>query len=75
MKIKLAHHKQGLEVELPDGNVKAVLRKPAAEALRDPAEALAGALRNPIGSRPLSGIARGKRVQNPGGSSSHHRSE
>ena len=61
MKIKLSYHKNGLEVELPGENVRAVLRKPAAPALREPAEALADGLRNPIGSEPLSEIARGKR--------------
>jgi len=61
MRITLAYGKQGLEVELPDRNVKAVLRKPATEPLPDTDRALAEALADPIGSDPLRELARGKR--------------
>lgn len=61
MKVTLAYHTQGLEVELPDRNVVAVLRKPAAVALADPAKALSDALTDPIGVPALREIARGRR--------------
>ncbi len=61
MKITLAYDRHGLEVELPDRNVKAVLRKPAAVPLENAGEALRAGLRSPIGTGPLSEIARGKR--------------
>ena len=57
----MAYHKQGLEVELPDRNVKAVLSKPAVAPLQKVEEVLADALESPIASRPLCEIARGKR--------------
>ncbi len=60
MRIKLAYDRQGLEVDLPDRNVKAVLRKPSAAPLPDPARAVARALGNPIGSKPLREMARGR---------------
>ncbi|MDP6438507.1 MAG: lactate racemase domain-containing protein, partial [Candidatus Brocadiia bacterium] len=61
MKITLAYDRHGLEVELPDRNVKAVLRKPAAVPLENAGEALRAGLRSPIGTGALSEIARGKR--------------
>ena len=61
MKTTLAYHKQGLEVELPDENVRAVLRKPSAVPLTDPEGGVAEGLRTPLGSPPLSELARDRR--------------
>ena len=61
MKVTLAYDRDGLEVDLPDGNVAAVLRKPAAEPLADPDETLRAALAEPLGRRALEELAAGKK--------------
>ena len=59
--IRLAYGREGLEVALPDGAV--VLAPHDAPALPDPAAAVREALREPIGSPPLTGLVEaGQRV-------------
>ena len=60
MRITLDYGRTGLEVELPDDRVVGPLAIRPAEPLASPHEAVAHALRNPIGSRPLAEIARGR---------------
>lgn len=61
MIITLAYDRAGLRLELPDLNVRAVLRKPAAAPLPDPEAALANAMAQPLGTLPLTQLARGRR--------------
>ncbi len=61
MRVRLDYGRQGLEVELPDRNVVGVLSLRNAPHLADPNPALSAALERPIGSAPLSELARGKR--------------
>src|SRR5438128_7238496 len=61
MRITLDYGRTGLEVELPDDRVVGPLAIRPAEPLADPHEAVAHALRHPIGSRPLAEIARGRK--------------
>ena len=60
MKITLRYGKSGLEVELPDGNVKHVLRQRRLAVYDRPGEATAAALREPIGAPALAELARGR---------------
>ncbi|MGI5817641.1 MAG: nickel-dependent lactate racemase [Armatimonadota bacterium] len=57
---ELRYGRDGLQVELPDEHVAAVLRQKQLSALDDPAQALREALADPIGAAPLSEIARGR---------------
>ncbi|MFQ5808379.1 MAG: nickel-dependent lactate racemase [Armatimonadota bacterium] len=60
MKVHLRYGKQGLDVELPDDNVAAVLRLPALSPVEDPAAAVRDGLAAPTGSPPLSELATGR---------------
>ena len=61
MKVTLDYGKTGLDVTLPDDRLIAPpLAIRPAEPLADPALALAAALQNPIGTKPLAELARGK---------------
>lgn len=60
MKVRLDYAKEGLEVELPDDRVDAVLTISAALPLDDPEAALRDAIARPIGSPPLSQLAQGR---------------
>jgi nickel-dependent lactate racemase len=62
MKIHLDYDRNGLDVQVPDRNLLAVLAMNRAWPLRDPGHAVPVSLEVPIGSRPLSEIARGKRT-------------
>ncbi len=57
---QLRYGRDGLEVELPDANVSAVLRQQQLPPLDDPAQAARDALAEPIGSPPLREIAEGR---------------
>jgi lactate racemase len=57
MKIKLAYGRSGLEVDFPDAGVD-VIEPRFVRGLPDEIAALRGALRNPIGSRPLREIVK-----------------
>lgn len=61
MRVRLEYGRSGLEVELPDENVKGVLRARHAPPLENPRRALEQALQGPIGCPPLADLARGKR--------------
>jgi nickel-dependent lactate racemase len=61
VRITLDYGKTGLEVELPDDRVVGPLAIRPAVPLPNPEAAVAAALQNPIGSRPLAEIARGRR--------------
>ena len=63
MKITLDYGKTGLEVNLPDDRLIAPpLAIRPADPLSDPGAALDAALKNPIGSKPLAELARGKKT-------------
>src|SRR5690349_18246186 len=60
MQLTLDYGRTGLPVTLPADRVVGPLAIRDAEPLADPAAALEHALANPIGSRPLAEIARGR---------------
>src|SRR6185312_12952588 len=62
MRITLDYGKTGLEVNLPDERLVGPLSIRPAAPLDDPAGAIERAIANPIGSRPLAEIARGKKT-------------
>ena len=61
MKVKLDYGQTGLEVTLPKDRTLPPLAIRHAEPLGDPAAVLEEALKNPIGTPPLSELARGKK--------------
>ncbi len=61
MKIHLDYGKSGLDVDLPDNNVVGILGLTSAAPLDDPAESIRQSLANPIGTRPLAAMARGRK--------------
>jgi len=60
MQLTLRYGRSGLEVSLPDGNVRHVLRFRPLPAIDDPRETTREALRQPLGCAPLRELARGK---------------
>jgi lactate racemase len=62
MEIRFAFGRDGLNVTLPDGPRYEVIESRSAGALRDVAAALDQALDQPIGSKPLSVLAAGKKT-------------
>src|SRR5205823_794094 len=61
MRIHLDYGKTGLEVNLPDDRLVGPLAIRPAAPLPDAADAIARSLSNPIGSRPLAEVARGRK--------------
>ena len=61
MNITLRYGRHGLPVELPDANVKHVLRMNELPVLSNPQAAAVRALREPIGCPPLADLAQGRR--------------
>src|SRR5436309_7575749 len=61
MRIRLDYGRTGLEVELPEERVVGPLAIRPAEPLANPADEVARAFKNPIGSRPLAELARGRK--------------
>jgi nickel-dependent lactate racemase len=61
VEILLDYGKDGLTVEVPDGNLAGVLGLRPQPPLADPEEAVRRALGEPLGARPLAELARGKR--------------
>jgi nickel-dependent lactate racemase len=61
MRITLDYGRTGLEVDLPDDRIVGPLAIRPAPPLPDAAAALESALVNPVGTRPLAELARGKR--------------
>ena len=62
MRVQLDYGKTGLDVELPDDRVAGLLQTQDAERLADPPAAIRAAIADPIGTRPLSELAHGKRT-------------
>ena len=62
MNIHLAYGKQGLDVEISDRNLAAVLTMRKGHTLAEPEETLGRCLQNPISSPPLSALAAGART-------------
>jgi len=62
MRIELNYGRGTLPVELPDNLEVTVIRKPAMPVVADPVSAVRGALARPMGARPLSEQARGKKT-------------
>lgn len=60
MVITLRYGKRGLPVELPDARVRYVLRQPRLPVCEQPRQSVAQALAQPIGTRPLRELARGR---------------
>lgn len=60
MHISLRYGKRGLKVELPEANVKHVLRQHKLPVYADPQAGVAEAIADPIGTPPLSELARGR---------------
>lgn len=59
MKVGLPYGKDGIvEVDVPEENLLAILTPPAARKVPDEAQAIAGALGNPLGTKRLRDIAR-----------------
>lgn len=61
MQVTLEYGRAGLQVELPDQNVKSVLRLSSCTPLADPDAAIRQALAHPTGTLPLSELARGRK--------------
>lgn len=61
MRVRLDYGKQGLEVELPDENLLGILGLTPAPPLPNPTESVERALTQPIGTKPLSELAKGHR--------------
>lgn len=61
MRLELDYGRDGLWIEVPDGNLAGVLELQPEPPLERPHAAILEALRNPIGSPPLDQIARGRR--------------
>ncbi len=62
MKIRMAYGRTGMDVDVPDHNLAAVLTMQESARVSDPGAALLAMLRAPLGGRPLVEIARGKRT-------------
>jgi len=62
MRVQLDYGKTGLDVELPDDRVAGLLQTQDAEPLTDPQAAIRAAIADPIGTPPLSELARGKQT-------------
>lgn len=60
MKVNLAYGEKGLDIELPDKNLVKILTMKNADPIENPAETLQEMLENPIGTSPLSQLAKGK---------------
>jgi nickel-dependent lactate racemase len=58
---RIDYGRTGLEIEIPPGADVEVVESPRATPLADPIEAVRAALAHPIGTPPLSDIARGRR--------------
>ena len=61
MKLKIDYGKNGLWIEVPDKNLAKILSMKKSIPIENPTIQVKNALANPIGSKPLSEIARGKK--------------
>jgi len=62
MILRIDYGREGMEVDIPEGNLLKVLRMSPAAPLAEPGEAVAASLREPMDSPPLAELARGKRT-------------
>ena len=62
MKIKLDYGSRGLEIEVPEKNLVKILSMKPSSPISNPEMAIEQALQNPIGTEPLSDLARGKKT-------------
>jgi nickel-dependent lactate racemase len=62
MKIQMAYGKTGMDVDVPEGNLAALLSMHESAPVEDPAGTITRLLRAPIGGKPLVDIARGKQT-------------
>jgi len=62
MRIVMSYGREGLPLEMPELSDVTVIRKPPMPVLEDPWAAVRLALKSPVGSEPLSELARGKRT-------------
>jgi lactate racemase len=60
MQVHLAYGRSGMEVDIPDRNLTAVLSMPGAPTVQDPVQAVRNALRKPLGGKPLCELAEGR---------------
>jgi len=60
MRVRLDYGRDGIEVELPDENVVGILSLRETQAVANPVSEVRNALAHPIGSPPLSELARGR---------------
>lgn len=60
MRVRLDYGRTGLPADLPDDNLRGVLRVSSAPPLGDPGTAVAQALARPLGAPPLVEVARGR---------------
>ena len=61
MKIKIDYGEKGLDIEVPDNNLAKILSMKKSFPIENPEHELKAAVDHPIGSQPLSTIARGKK--------------
>jgi len=61
MLVKMSYGKHGLNVDIPEKNLAGILRMKKPKVLEKPIQAVKSALKNPISSKPLEFIARGKK--------------
>lgn len=61
MRVRMNYGRQGLDVDLPDGIDATVIRKPEMPVAADPKGAVARALEQPVGCRPLVQEAKGRK--------------
>jgi lactate racemase len=61
MQIHLAYGRSGMDVEIPDRNIAAVLSMPGAPPVQDPVQVVRNALQSPLGGKPLCELAAGQR--------------
>ena len=62
MKIEIAYGKEGLAIEVPDKNLVKILRMTEKPVIANPGDVTLKKLESPIGSKPLSELAKGKKT-------------
>ena len=62
MKLEIAYGKEGLAIDVPDKNLVKVLRMTEKPVIANPEEETLRKLESPIGSKPLSELAQGKKT-------------
>ena len=62
MKIDVAYGKEGLTIDVPDKNVVKVMRMTEKPVIPNPQEETLRKIESPIGTQPLSELAKGKKT-------------